>query len=96
MATATPSTALAPAVPVFANTERLALAGFLAVYSGLAQAFGLELRQYASWCQQHHPPLFQARRAGIECFARELGARGRALRTAGLARRRLMEAPRWR
>lgn len=37
----------------------------------------LDLRQYASWCQQHHLRLFGARRADIECFARDLEARGR-------------------
>ena len=42
------------------STERLALAGFLAGYSGLTrQAYELDLRQYASWCQQHHLRLFQ-------------------------------------
>jgi site-specific recombinase XerD len=39
------------------------------------------MRQYASWCQQHHLRLFQARRADIECFARDLEARGRARAT---------------
>jgi site-specific recombinase XerD len=67
---------------VFTNTERLALAGFLAGYSGLTrQAYELDLRQYASWCSQHHLRLFQARRADIECFARDLEIRGRARAT---------------
>src|SRR5207253_3805298 len=80
--TTTPSAALIPIAPVFTNTERLALAGFLAGYSGLTrQAYELELRQYASWCQQNHLRLFQARRADIECFARDLEARGRARAT---------------
>jgi site-specific recombinase XerD len=39
------------------------------------------LRQFASWCQQHQLALFQARRADIECFARELEACGRARAT---------------
>jgi hypothetical protein len=52
MATTIPSTALVPVTPVFTNTERLALAGFLAGYSGLTrQAYELDLRQFASWCQ---------------------------------------------
>jgi hypothetical protein len=52
MATTTPSTALVPVAPVFTNPERLALAGFLAAYSGLTrQAYELDLRQFASWCQ---------------------------------------------
>ena len=67
MATTIPSAALVPTAPVFTNTERLALAGFLAGYSGLTrQAYALDLR------------LFGARRADIECFARDLEARGRA------------------
>jgi hypothetical protein len=60
----------------------LALAGFLAGYTGLTrEAYALDLRQYASWCQQHHIGLFQARRADIECFARDLETRGRARAT---------------
>jgi hypothetical protein len=37
MTTTTPSAALIPVAPVFTNTERLALAGFLAGYSGLTR-----------------------------------------------------------
>src|SRR6516162_8352878 len=86
MTTTTPSAALIPVVPVFTNTERLALAGFLAGYSGLTrQAYELDLRQYASWCHQHHLRLFQARRADIECFARDMETAGRARAT--IARR---------
>src|ERR1022692_469050 len=82
MTTTTPSAALAPAMPVFTNTERLALAGFLAGYSGLTrEAYTLDLRQFASWCHQHHMRLFGVRRADIECFARDLEARGRARAT---------------
>ena len=82
MATTTPSAALVPVTPVFSNTERLALAGFLAGYSGLTrQAYELDLRQFAGWCQQHQLRLFQARRADIEFFARDLEARGRARAT---------------
>ena len=82
MTTTTPSAALVPTAPVFTNAERLALAGFLAGYSGLTrEAYALDLRQYASWCQQHQLRLFGARRADIECFARDLEARGRARAT---------------
>jgi integrase/recombinase XerD len=87
MTTATLSAALVPTTPLFTTTERLALAGFLAGYSGLTRAAcELDLRQYASWCHQHQLRLFQARRADIECFARDLEARGRARATV---RRRL-------
>jgi integrase/recombinase XerD len=78
MATTTPSAALVPVAPVFTNTERLALAGFLAAYSGLTrQAYELDLRQFAGWCQQHQLRLFQARRADIEFFARSGSPRPR-------------------
>ena len=76
------TTALVPVAPMFSNAERLALAGFLAGYSGLTrQAYELDLRQFASWCQQHQLALFAARRADIECFARDLETRGRARAT---------------
>jgi hypothetical protein len=62
--------------------ERLALAGFLAGYSGLTrEAYALDLRQFTNWCQQRRIRLFQARRADIECFARDLETRGRARAT---------------
>ena len=82
MATTLQSAALVPTAPVFTQAERLALAGFLAGYSGLTrEAYELDLRQFASWCQQYHLHLFQARRADIERFARDLEARGRARAT---------------
>jgi hypothetical protein len=74
--------ALVATAPMFSNAERLVLAGFMAGYSGLTrQAYELDLRQFASWCQQHHLRLFQARRADIEFFGRDLQARGRARAT---------------
>jgi integrase/recombinase XerD len=82
MATTSSSAALMPVTPVFTTAERLALAGFLAGYSGLTrEAYELDLRQYASWCHTNHLRLFGARRADIECFARDLEARGRARAT---------------
>ena len=53
--------------------QGLALTGFLAAYSGLTrQAHQLDLRQFASWCQQPQLRLFQARRADIEFYAPQL------------------------
>jgi integrase/recombinase XerD len=76
------STTVAVAEPVFTSQERLALAGFLAGYTGLTrEAYALDLRQYAAWCHQRHLRLFEARRADIESFARDLEARGRARAT---------------
>jgi integrase/recombinase XerD len=75
-------TAIAVAEPVFSNAEQLALAGFLADSTGLTrEAYALDLRQFTGWCQQCHLRLFGARRADIECFARDLEARGRARAT---------------
>lgn len=83
--TSSPSTVIVLAEPVFANAERLALAGFLAGYTGQTrEACALDLRQYASWCRHHHVRLFDARRADTECFARELEANGRARATVTL------------
>jgi site-specific recombinase XerD len=77
-----PSTVIAVAEPVFTGPEQLALAGFLAGYTGLTrEAYALDLRQFTGWCQQRHLRLFQARRADIECFARDLEAKGRARAT---------------
>jgi integrase/recombinase XerD len=82
MATTSTSTAVAAVESVFTEPERLALSGFLAGYTGLTrEAYALDLRQFASWCQQHHVGLFQGRRADIECFARDLETRGRARAT---------------
>ena len=68
--------------PVFTDAERLALAGFLAGYRGLTrEAYGLDLRQYTTWCRARSLPLFAVRRADIESFARDLEARGRARAT---------------
>src|SRR5262245_59445721 len=80
--TTSASTAIAVPEPVFSAQERLALAGFLAGYTGLTrEAYALDLRQFTAWCQQRHQRLFQIRLAGIECFARDMEARGRARAT---------------
>jgi site-specific recombinase XerD len=82
MATTSTSAAVAVVEQVFTGPERRALTGFLAGYTGLTrEAYALDLRQYASWCQRRHLRLFQARRADIECFARDMEARGRARAT---------------
>jgi hypothetical protein len=81
-ATTPASTALATTAPVFTGPERLALAGFLAGYTGLTrEAYAQDLRQFAAWCRQHDIRLFGAWRADIECFARDLEARRRARAT---------------
>ena len=74
--------ALVPTQPAFTDSERLALAGFLAGYRGLTrEAYALDLRQFTGWCRTRSLALFAVRRADIEGFARELEARGRARAT---------------
>jgi integrase/recombinase XerD len=74
--------ALVPIQPAFTDSERLALAGFLAGYRGLTrEAYALDLRQFTTWCRVRSLALFAVRRADIESFARELEARGRARAT---------------
>jgi hypothetical protein len=78
MTTTIPSTALVTIQPVFTESERLALAGFLAGYRGLTrEAYTLDLRQFTTWCRIRSLSLFLVRRADIETFARELEAKGR-------------------
>jgi integrase/recombinase XerD len=72
--------------PLFTEAERTALVGFLAGYSGLTRdAYALDLRMFTAWCQQHRLHLFQAHRADIEGFGRDMETRGRARST--IARR---------
>jgi integrase/recombinase XerD len=81
------STVVATRDDLVSPDEQLALAGFLAGYSGLTRdaAYTLDLRQYVAWCTEHRVAVFGARRADIECFARHLEALGRARAT--IARR---------
>ena len=61
MTTTPASAALVPAAPVFSEPARLALAGFLAGYSGLTRdAYALDLRQFAAWCARHQKQLTTA------------------------------------
>lgn len=67
---------------LFSPSEQLALAGFLAGYSGLTRdAYALDLRQLVVWCTAHSLALFAVRRADIECCGRELEAKGKARAT---------------
>ena len=78
--------ALVPIQPAFTDSERLALAGFLAGHRGLTrEAYALDLRQFATWCRARSLALFAVRRADIESFARELEARARATVTRRLS-----------
>ena len=76
----TPTTDIAVVDPQFSDAERYALGAFLAGYRGQTrEAYALDLRQFVAWCEQHDLKLFAVRRADIECFARHLECRRRAL-----------------
>ena len=65
MTTTTPSTVLVTIQPAFTDAQRLAFAGYLAGYRGpTREAYGLDLRQFSSWCRTRSLPLFAVRRAG--------------------------------
>jgi integrase/recombinase XerD len=82
MTTTATSTAIVVVDPAFSDPERYALAGFLAGYRGLTRdAYALDLRQFAVWCEHRQLRLFNVRRADIECFGRDLEAAGRSRAT---------------
>ena len=86
MQLAPPTTSVVVRHEVFTTEEDVALAGFLAGYSGLTrEACQLDLRQYVEWCAERRITLFCARRADIEGFGRHLETLGRARAT--IARR---------
>ncbi|MGD0377627.1 MAG: hypothetical protein ABSB01_23970 [Streptosporangiaceae bacterium] len=71
MTPTTHSTALVTIQPAFTESERLALAGFLAGYRGLTrEAYTLDLRQFTAWCRARSLPLFSVRRADLVRGAR--------------------------
>jgi integrase/recombinase XerD len=78
----TPTTAVARYQPLLSEVERMTLLGYLAGYRGYTRdAYALDLRQFTTWCWQHDHQLFDVHRVDIECFARELEARGKARAT---------------
>ncbi|HET7487760.1 MAG TPA: site-specific integrase, partial [Acidimicrobiales bacterium] len=80
----TDSTSLVLYDPHTADPEVIALAGFLAGYSGRTrEAYGLDLRQWLAWCTERHLRLFDAHRTDIELYARDLEEHGKAKATIG-------------
>ncbi len=76
------STAVVAFDAAFADPRRLALAGFLASYSGqTGDAYTLDLRQFVAWCELRGLDLFEVRRVDIETFGRDLETAGRARAT---------------
>jgi site-specific recombinase XerD len=68
------------------SPARVAVAGFLAGYSGRTrEAYALDVRMFGQWCSEGHLDLFAVTRAHIELYARWLEEQGRARAT--IARR---------
>jgi len=79
----TDTTIVKPTAPLF-DEARLAIAGFLARYSGPTRvSYTTDLRQYFAWCAQHNLEVFAARRGHIELYARTMEERGLARSTIG-------------
>ena len=58
-------------VEVLITPARMALAGFLAGYSGRThEAYALDLRMFHRWCSERELELFAATRGHIELYAR--------------------------
>ena len=77
MQTASTPTTIVSFDPLVAGPERLALAGFLAGYSGQTrEAYGLDLRQFLAFCHVSGLALLKVRRADIEIYARTLDEGG--------------------
>ena len=78
------STSIVVYDPRDADPKVVALAGFLAGYSGRTrEAYTLDLGQFFTWCERRGVELFDVRRSDIELFARELEELGRARATIG-------------
>jgi integrase/recombinase XerD len=64
--------------------ERMAVAGFLAGYSGSTRrSYGTDVRLFATWCREGSMSLFTIRRAHLELFARWMEENGRMRSTVG-------------
>jgi hypothetical protein len=69
-------------IDVLINPVRIAVAGFLAGYSGRTrEAYSLDLRQWHRWCTERPLDLFAVSRAHIELYARWLEETGKARAT---------------
>ena len=65
--------------PRAADPEATAVVGFLGGHKGRTrEAYELDLRQFATWCQHRGQRLFDVTRVDIERFARDLEQSGRA------------------
>ena len=79
-----PTTTVVPPTPPLFDETRLAVAGFLARYSGpTRKSYATDLRQYFTWCAQVGLDVFAVKRPHIELWARDMEDRGLARATIG-------------
>jgi integrase/recombinase XerD len=76
------NTSIVIVVPPLFDEAKLAIAGFLARYSGPTRvSYACDLRQWFTWCADHSLAPFAARRGHLELWARDMEAHGRAAST---------------
>jgi integrase/recombinase XerD len=72
------TTLVPPSRPLF-DDARLAIAGFLARYSGATRvSYSADLKYFFRWCAECHLEVFAARRGHLELWARMMEDRGLA------------------
>jgi len=77
------TTIVTPTPPLF-DEARLAVAGFLARYSGpTRRSYATDLRQFFTWCASVDVEIFELKRGHIELWARSMEERGLARATIG-------------
>ena len=70
--------------PALFDEARLAVAGFLARYSGPTRtSYATDLRQFFAWCAQMELQVFTLQRGHVEVWARTMEERGLARATIG-------------
>jgi site-specific recombinase XerD len=79
-----PTTTIVSPTAVLFDEARLAVAGFLARYSGPTRtSYATDLRQFFSWCAQMDLEVFAVRRGHVELWARAMEDRGLSRATIG-------------
>jgi integrase/recombinase XerD len=78
------ATTIVPSCPPLFDEVRLAVAGFLARYSGPTRvSYSCDLRQFFAWCAQVNLSVFELKRGHLELWARSMEERGLARSTIG-------------
>ena len=78
------TTTIVSPTPTLFDEARLAVAGFLARYSGPTRmSYATDLRRFFSWCAQMDLQVFAVKRGHVELWARSMEDRGLARATMG-------------